>query len=588
MAAIPSDDIPAAAVQPQSPSSDKPSSTFSTYVRQFIIRKRTELTPTVITELNELITTATEHRISSQHQKSAEAVFNMFEMLGIDWLAFDEFKLKFRPLIIPVDSAEGGSTNDGEQSEEDGSPNADTIVKRFICAGLYELSIVLFYIPAPNAKKYNLWITQVVEMNPLSNSGHAASARRNYQFNLTILNGVKISLSVDLDRYPSTKRYSPMNPSMLKCGDGYLVNLRMVNYHMVDGIHYVSNDEDKIIRTKNFLMGLDRNLKVLWDIEVVDRSPTPRKDWRVKGLEDCRIFWLPTVEGVDDDMDVTVGKIIDQRIDPSTVELEETRMVKGEFSAVEIIENEVKAEVHRHSKSYLGFDLSRLGVSTTTFIRAEYPQVSVGRYNPMINENNQVEIEQLIPMVNEERLRGCEKNWVMYAEPNHRCHFIYSHHPLTMVEARPVNDWMAGKKVFPMQTVCPVSLRKDQPLRTLDHRGSSSPIEYVLWKNAVNEIKVHLICVHSVIFKFNQTRRFYYDKLLAYDMQWNLIAISKPFNLIHEGIEYCSGMILDHSGENILFTLGVEDKEAYIVSIKTDDIDAIMYPIDHLRLEVDF
>jgi hypothetical protein len=575
-----SNDIPAAADRnslrrSQEPISD-PAALFSSYAKKLITSKRIILDPSVVQSIDILISTVTKHRNQSQHQEAANIVFNIFEILGIDWTSFDEFKLRFRPLI----------TTDTSLTVDEHRISKESIEK-IICNCLYELSIVSFYLKIPNCKEYSLWLTQIVGMNPNVEIGHAKSAMHNYLFCLSMLNGIKQQLSVDPDRYPLAKRYNCLNPSIIKCDIGYLINLRTVNYYMKENIYYFSKDDDNIIRTQNYLMGLDENLKVLWDIEVMDCAPTTREPSRVHGLEDCRIFWLPedkTEKYSKTDIKITNGDIIENRIQSRVTEIEGTRMTQGAFSAVEVIENDVVNPVNHHSSNYLGFDLSRLGVSTTTWIRSQFPQVAVGRFNPVINEDGKVEIKELIPMTYEKALHRCEKNWVFFTDDENKSHFIYDHWPLTMIEARPVNEWMAGKSVRPMHTICRMSMHKEQPLRMMSHRGSSLPIRYILWKGAKNEVDIHLICVHSVI--FNNKRRYYYNKLLAYDLNWNLVAISKPFNIMHKGIEYCAGMVLDHSGKNLIFTLGVEDREAYIVSVKREEIDELMFPITHLLLDI--
>jgi len=83
--------------------------------------------------------------------------------------------------------------------------------------------------------------------------------------------------------------YAPCNPSILRSGDGYLINCRSVSYRMDGYQAYTAAEADGILRTKNFLVRTDRELRYLDQQEIVCDTPPLREVW-VRGLEDARLF----------------------------------------------------------------------------------------------------------------------------------------------------------------------------------------------------------------------------------------------------------------------------------------------------------
>ena len=69
-------------------------------------------------------------------------------------------------------------------------------------------------------------------------------------------------------------------------------------------------------------------------------------------------------------------------------------------------------------------------------------------------------------------------------------------------------------------------------------------------------------------------------------MDWQIVALTRPFNLVHTGIEYCAGLVESHDGSKIIFTVGVEDGEAHIAAVNRDVIDKNLFPINHLLINI--
>ena len=89
--------------------------------------------------------------------------------------------------------------------------------------------------------------------------------------------------------------FAPCNPSILRTTDGYLLNCRSVSYHINDDQTYAVRNADGVLRTRNFLLRLDRNLGAIEQTEIASPAEPLRVQW-VRGLEDARLF--ATTSGV--------------------------------------------------------------------------------------------------------------------------------------------------------------------------------------------------------------------------------------------------------------------------------------------------
>jgi tetratricopeptide (TPR) repeat protein len=82
--------------------------------------------------------------------------------------------------------------------------------------------------------------------------------------------------------------WRPCNPSIVRAGEGYLVNCRAVNYEQ-RRLRYRPLDDDRIFRTRNILLPLDRDGRACGQREVaIDEAPL--RAATIQGLEDCRLF----------------------------------------------------------------------------------------------------------------------------------------------------------------------------------------------------------------------------------------------------------------------------------------------------------
>jgi len=233
---------------------------------------------------------------------------------------------------------------------------------------LYELSILAFYLSKYEEGRE---VSDKIKFNPEVPLVLKEVVHNNYIFYVDKLNYQnKIDIPIKLPLINnSNKKWNPLNPSIIKEEQGYILNCRTVNYVHVNG-NYTSMDQDKIIRTRNFLIKLDSQLKVIWQKEIIDDLDRPRYPKLVVGLEDCRL---------------------------------------------------VKYN-------------NKLWFTTTTYDTHEknIPKMSLAVLSNIDTDNNSIKVENLTLLTGPDPNR-CEKNWLPFNYNNHLL-AIYGFHPFTLFD----------------------------------------------------------------------------------------------------------------------------------------------------------
>jgi len=113
------------------------------------------------------------------------------------------------------------------------------------------------------------------------------TAMSNISFYLNSLKSKKIEIF-----YKLPENYFPSSPSIIIDEDKYIYNIRAVNYTIRSDGSYDIKDPNGIVRTKNFVLILDKNFKTLCDFELSDDVSIlePRYKSHILGLEDVRLF----------------------------------------------------------------------------------------------------------------------------------------------------------------------------------------------------------------------------------------------------------------------------------------------------------
>ncbi len=148
--------------------------------------------------------------------------------------------------------------------------------------------------------------------------------------------------------------------------------------------------------------------------------------------------------------------------------------------------------------------------------------------------------------------RRHEKNWMPIVRQE-KLRFIYSYDPFILIEPNMENGTF--------KTVLSYSPKLDFSYS----RGSAAPIDF---DNG------YLMVVHERVQNYSYTHRFLY-----LDAEFRITKISLPFTFTHVGVEFCTSMTFDHSGENLLIGVGIEDKEAKIIILDPEYVKGLLFDI---------
>lgn len=170
-------------------------------------------------------------------------------------------------------------------------------------------------------------------------------------------------------------------------------------------------------------------------------------------------------------------------------------------------------------------------------------------------EGKTIQIEQLIPFMGPDPSR-CEKNWLPLVKDG-ELHMIYSFDPFIVFKPNLDENpsWMS-RDVEAVNEV--------QKYDFSQFYGSAPPIEYE---------DGYLALVHEKAF---DKQRIYMHRFVYFDRNFKISKVSKPFTYMHKGIEYCCGMAIDHSGERLIMTIGIEDRESYLCIVDLDNVRSML------------
>ena len=181
-------------------------------------------------------------------------------------------------------------------------------------------------------------------------------------------------------------------------------------------------------------------------------------------------------------------------------------------------------------------------------------QISLCKLSEDIN-GNKIQVEKLIPL-NGPDLYRCEKNWLPFTKDGH-FFTVYSYDPFIIYKP----DLKTGD--------CETALHYEPTLDFTRFRGSAGPIEFD---------GGYLLLVHEVVHHLDYSR-VYLHRFLYLDQHYNITRLSKPFIFKHQGVEFCASMTADHLGSQLVMSLGIEDREAYLCFVDFDTIHSMLNPL---------
>lgn len=177
------------------------------------------------------------------------------------------------------------------------------------------------------------------------------------------------------------------------------------------------------------------------------------------------------------------------------------------------------------------------------------PQVALCKLGAQ-NAPAELEIERFALLKGPDPQR-IEKNWLPFVK-NNELFTIYSYDPFTIYKP----DLQTGQ--------CETVLRYQAEQDLSNFKGSAPPIEFE---------GGYLVLIHEMI---ETSQRNYIHRFIYLDADFRIKTISKPFTFCNLGVEYCCGMALDESGKQLVLTISLEDRSAYLCFIDVSKIHKLL------------
>ncbi len=149
--------------------------------------------------------------------------------------------------------------------------------------------------------------------------------------------------------------------------------------------------------------------------------------------------------------------------------------------------------------------------------------------------------------------RQAEKNWAPFVKDG-KLQYLYSYRPTRVVDA----------------TGATVSVN-EPAIRADGFRGGSQLIAFDDgW----------LCCIHEVSWNARRQMRTYYHRLVWFDGDMAIRKVSPPFVFNHVRYEFCAGLAWMKDGKRLVFSYGVDDKEAWVGTVAASDITEFLQSVD--------
>lgn len=182
------------------------------------------------------------------------------------------------------------------------------------------------------------------------------------------------------------------------------------------------------------------------------------------------------------------------------------------------------------------------------------PQISLCKLADETTSDT-IHVEQLIALMGPNPCR-CEKNWLPFVKDD-QFHVIYSYEPLVIYKPN-------VEKGFHDIGHSEVLVRHSSKYDFSRFSGSAPPIEFD---------DGYLILVHEIAY---EDQRIYMERFVYLDRDLNIKKASKPFIFLHKGIEYCCGIAIDHEEKNLVMSIGIEDREAYLCTVDLNTVRTML------------
>lgn len=279
-----------------------------------------------------------------------------------------------------------------------------------------------------------------------------------------------------------------MNPSILRLGNSYLLNIRNINYTLYhcEGeqlftsrwgpLSYLHPENDMHLRTFNYMCEINPDT-----LEIIKYSLTDTSEfdvdplWDFVGLEDARlVYW-------------------DNKLYQCGVRRDTTTNGVGRMEYTELRENSLAKTPHE----------------------SQFKEISRVRIEAPIDKKSY-----------------CEKNWMPVLDMPY--HFVKWTNPTEVIKADPktgesVQVFLSSKSIPNMP----------------DLRGGSQVIRYNNYRIAL----LHEVNLFNN--RLNQKDGTYLHRFIVWDLDWNIVTVSDPFSFMDGEIEFSCGIAF-HEADMLL------------------------------------
>ena len=146
-----------------------------------------------------------------------------------------------------------------------------------------EFTILAFYL---GYKEIGLQLSDklILDENCKLNKSQVIHNQKFYVNKLLTLKNEKIQSDI-------SSGYFPLNPSIIKTNEGYLMSLRTVNYALTPEGFYTVPSGESFKQSKNYILKLDNNLNIISSNDIIDTDNYVKYEGaNFKGLEDLILF----------------------------------------------------------------------------------------------------------------------------------------------------------------------------------------------------------------------------------------------------------------------------------------------------------
>lgn len=152
------------------------------------------------------------------------------------------------------------------------------------------------------------------------------------------------------------------------------------------------------------------------------------------------------------------------------------------------------------------------------------------------------DIDSIFPL--DYQCQQVQKNWCPFVYNGRLC-CVYNYHPFIVLEIGTDGS-------------CRELMKKTQPLRTDNFRGSSPPVP---WNGCYYQV-VHVVYFHK--------KRKYIHRIIEYDMSLDIRRISQPFYFEYQGVEFC--LTLGCCSSTFYMHYSRDDHSSNLVEVPMDRI----------------